>query len=479
MIKVCFDIYLYRNKLFAFNNLTLIMYDLGIIGGGPAGYTAAEHAAKLGMKVILFEEKEVGGVCLNEGCIPTKTLLYSAKLLENARNAAKYGINTENVGFDYPKIITRKNKIVRKLNAGVRAKLNHENITFVNGHASIKEKQEKNIILDHDGTDYQVRFLLICTGSHNITPPISGVDSECIWTSTEALSSKELPQKIAIIGGGVIGIEFAGFFNTLGVEVSVFEMQEEILGNTDKEISRMLREEFTKKGIKFYLDCKVLEIKENEIVFEENGTIQSMETEKILLSVGRKPNTEGLGLENVPVELTYNGGIVVDEHMESTCPNIFAAGDVIGYYMLAHTAVREAEVAVNYIRGEYDGMSHKSIPSIVYTNPEIACVGETEESLTRKNIEYKVLKLPMTFSGRFVAENEGATGLCKILVCPEGQILGVHMLGNSSSEIITLATLALEQGITAERWQKSIFPHPTVSEIIKETLNTFDPETIV
>lgn len=455
------------------------MYDLGIIGGGPAGYTAAEHAAKLGLGVILFEKNKLGGVCLNEGCIPTKTLLYSSKLYENARNASKYGVNIENAAFDYEKIVARKNKIVRKLVAGIRAKLNHENITSISGDAKILNKEEKEIKIESNGEIYSCRNLLVCTGSENIFPPIPGVSPETVWTSREALDSKECPQSIAIIGGGVIGMEFAVFYNALGADVTVVEMQSEILGNMDNEISRTLREECLKKGIKIHVESKVMELRENEIFFEKAGEVQAIKTEKVLLSVGRRPITQGFGLENLDVELHKNGGIIVDEHMQTSVPNVFAAGDVTGFSMLAHTAVREAEVAVNYIRGEYDSMSYKAIPSVVYTNPEVAGVGESEENLQQKNVKYKVFSLPMTFSGRFVAENEGATGLCKILAGEDGRILGIHMLGNPSSEIITLATLALEREITVEQWQKSVFPHPTVSEIIKETLSLFEEEEIL
>ena len=275
---------------------------LGIIGAGPAGYTAAEHAAKAGLKVVLFEKNEVGGVCLNEGCIPTKTLLYSAKLYDNARNSAKYGITIENAAFDYEKIVLRKNKIVRKLVAGVRAKLNHENITIVKACAQILPSENEIFKVESNGEIYSFQNLLICTGSENIFPPISGISPENAWTSREALASKEYPKSIAIIGAGVIGMEFAGFYNSLGADVTLIEMQSEILGNMDKETSRMLREEFVKKGVKFQLESKVLEVRGDEIFFEKNGETQSVRAEKILLSVGRRPNTQGFGLENLALK---------------------------------------------------------------------------------------------------------------------------------------------------------------------------------
>ncbi len=455
------------------------MYDLGIIGGGPAGYTAAGHAAKLGLKVVLFERNELGGVCLNEGCIPTKTFLYSGKLYETTRSLSKYGINIENPAFDYEKMLARKNKVVRKLVAGVRAKLNNEHITIIKGEAKILGKEDKDIKVENNGEIYVFRYLLICSGSENIIPPIPGITKDSVWTSREALCSKEYPESIAIIGGGVIGMEFAVFYNALGVEVTVFEMQDEILPNMDRELSRTMREECMKKGVKFHLKTKVLELKDGELYYEKADEVAFIKAEKVFVSVGRRPNTQGFGLENINVELTKNGGIVVDERMRTSVENVFAAGDVTGYSMFAHTAIREVEVAVNFIRGEYDSMSYRCIPSVVYTNPEVANVGDTEESLLAKNIKYKILRLPMSYSGRFVAENEGVTGLCKILVGEDDKILGIHLLGNPSSEIITLATLALEKEMTIQQWQRSIFPHPTVSEIIRETLYLFEPEKIL
>lgn len=429
--------------------------------------------------MVLFEKNELGGVCLNEGCIPTKTLLYSAKLYENARHAAKYGVQAEGVSVDYGKMAARKSKVVRKLVAGIRAKLNDENITTVKGEAFVAGRGEKEIVLSCGAETYEVRNLLICTGSDNAVPPIPGIADECVWSSREALASKEYPKSIAIIGGGVIGMEFASLYNALGAEVSVVEMQDEILGNMDKEVSRALREELAKKGVAFHLRSKVLELKDGGLFFEKEGAVQAIRAEKVLLSVGRRPCTAGFGLETLGLEMTRNGGVVVDEHMRTSDQNVFAVGDVTGFSMLAHTAVREAEVAVNHISGEYDSMSYRAIPGVVYTNPEVAGVGETEESLNAKEVKYQALRLPMTYSGRFVAENEGTTGLCKVLVGDDDKILGVHLLGNPASEIITTATLAIEQELTVEQWKKCVFPHPTASEILKEAMGLFEDEEVI
>ncbi|MBP7152326.1 dihydrolipoyl dehydrogenase [Porphyromonadaceae sp. NP-X] len=445
------------------------MFDLGIIGGGPAGYSAAERAAVYGLKVVIFEKSEWGGVCLNCGCIPTKAMLYSAKLLENIKEANKYGISVENVSYDYAKIILRKNKIVRKLNAGIRAKLNHENIQMVQGEVYINGEDNDIFSLTANGQQYECCNLLICTGSHNVFPPIKGINPETVWSSTEALDAKDLPSDIVIIGGGVIGIELAAFFNAFDVKVTIIEMLDEILGNMDRQISALLRQEFTKKGIRFFLNSKVLEKNGNEILFENEGQFHSISAGKVLLSVGRKPNISGFGLENLPVEI-LNGGIKINNHCQTSLDHVFAAGDVTGFSMLAHTAVMEAEIAVDYICGKIRETNYSLVPSVVYTFPEVASVGETEESLHTKNQKFKITTLPMSFSGRFVAENEGKNGLCKILSDENGKLLGIHLLGNPASELITTAALAIECGLSVNEWQSCIFPHPTTSEIFKETL---------
>jgi dihydrolipoamide dehydrogenase len=451
------------------------MFDLMIIGGGPAGYVAAERAGHKGLKVLLFEKKAMGGVCLNEGCIPTKTMLYSAKTYENALHGDKYGVFADNVRFDYGKIIGRKNKVVRKLVLGVESKMKANHVTVVEGEAKIRDRSAGGIEVACNGESYYGANLLICTGSEASVPPIPGLieAGDIVVTNREILDLKEQPQSLVVIGGGVIGMEFASFFNSMGTKVTVVEMLPEILGGLDGEISAMLRNIYAKKGIEFHLDAKVIQVDGKRVVFEKDGKTQTVEGERILLSVGRRPVTEGFGLENLNVELEGNG-IKVDEKMRTNIPGVFAAGDVTGFSLFAHTAMREGEVVVNNLTGGNDIMRYHAIPGVVYTNPEVAEVGETEESAQAKGIAYKVAKLPMTYSGRFVAENERGNGLCKILVGEKhGEIIGVHMLGNPCSEMIYGACMAIEQEMTVKEMQEVVFPHPTVSEIIKETLFTF------
>jgi len=459
-------------KCFISHNIKTITmeYDIAIIGGGPAGYNAAERAAANGLKTVLFEKSAIGGVCLNEGCIPTKTMLYSAKILDNIKSASKYGISVENdPSFDLGKIISRKNKTVKKLTAGIKMKLSAHGVLTVQGEASILDEKEGNIRVSCDKEIYSVNYVLLCTGSETIIPPIKGLSEVDFWTSKEALDCKDLPQSLSIIGGGVIGLEFASFFNSLGVKVTVIEMMPEILGVMDKEISAMLRADYSKRGVVFHLETKVIEVASDHVTIEKEGNVSTIDTEKILLSVGRKPIINNIGISNLNIELQRNG-IKVNEFMQTSHPRIYACGDITGYSLLAHTAIREGEVAINHILGIEDRMSYKAIPGVVYTNPEFAGVGKTEEELSANGDKYHVIKLPMAYSGRFVAENELGNGLCKLIIDEEDHIIGCHLLGNPASELIVFASMAIEKGYTVEELRKQIFPHPTVGEIIRESL---------
>ena len=450
-------------------------FDLAIIGGGPAGYVAAERAGKKGLKVVLIEKGELGGVCLNEGCIPTKTLLYSAKIYDNAVASSKYGVETKEVTFDFSKMMARKQKVVKKLVGGVGMKMKEHHVEVIKDSAYIKGRSAEGIAITVGGQEVVATNLLICTGSEAFLPPIPGLGApgDLILTNREILELKERPESLVIIGGGVIGLEFASFYNSLGTKVTIIEMLDEILTGMDREMSEMLRKEYTKKGITFNISAKVTEVIGNEVFFEKGGKTTSVTGEKILVSVGRKPNTAGFGLENIGVELN-RGGIKVDEKMRTNVPNVFAAGDVTGFSLLAHTASREGEVVVNNLTGRNDQMRYNAIPGVVYTNPEFSGVGLTEESAIAQNIEYKVAKLPLAFAGRFIAENEGGSGLCKVLIGAKyGEVLGVHILGNPSGEIIYGASMAIEMEMTIKEMEEVIFPHPTISEIFKETIFSF------
>ncbi len=454
----------------------MVNFDLAIIGGGPAGYVAAERAGAKGLSTILFEKRELGGVCLNEGCIPTKTMLYSAKIYDSAVHGSKYGIKAEGVTFDYGAIVSRKNKIVRKLVLGVAGKMKEHGVTVVKGEAYIKGRSDQGIEITSGEETLTATNLLICTGSEAFVPPIPGVAEagDIVLTNREILALKEKPGSLVVIGGGVIGMEFASYFNSLDTQVTVVEMLPEILGQNDAEIAAMLRAIYAKKGIAFNLSCKVTKLDGHDVYFiDAEGNEQKVTGDRILMSVGRRAVTGGFGLENLGVELD-RGGIKVNEKMQTNIPNVYAAGDVTGFSMLAHTASREGEVVVNNLTGRKDAMRYNAIPGVVYTNPEVASVGLTLDAAKAKGIAARELKLPMAYAGRFVAENEGGEGVCKVVVGEKhGEVLGVHMIGNPSSEIIWGACQAIEQEMTVAELQEVVFPHPTVSEIIKETVFTF------
>ncbi len=459
-------------------------YFLAIIGGGPAGYTAAEKASKAGKDVILFEQNAVGGTCLNVGCIPTKSLLYGAKQYYNATHAQKYGVTAENVAFDFAAMQKRKTIVVRKLVAGIKQRLNNEHCTLVSGFAQVENRTDEMVAISCNGEIYEAENLMICTGSTNFVPLIPGIqDNPAVWDSTDALAATELPKSIIIVGGGVIGMEFATLYHELGVPVTVIEALPTILPNLDQEVVAVLADKYKKAGINILTSTKVESIDGGKVT--ANGEVY--EAEKILISVGRRANLKGLEALN---DLELNrGAIIIDDFGKTNLPNVYACGDVTGKIMLAHVASRQAEVAVGRMLKQIplQRIAYNAIPSVVYTNPEIASVGMTEQQVRDFYTEmegeaglakaggvehfYEVKKLPMTFSGRFMAENEGETGLCKMIVdSRQHTILGVHMIGNPCSEFIGAASVAVRMGYTVPELEQVIFPHPTVSEILHEVL---------
>jgi len=449
-------------------------YDVAIIGGGPAGYLAAERAAQAGLAVVLFEKQSLGGVCLNEGCIPTKTLLYSAKLYQQAKYSEEYGVTAKEVDFDQQKVINRKNKVVKLLVAGVNAKLKKHNVLIINAPAFIKGKVESAFELVADNTSYFSDYLLIASGSQSITPNITGMTealaSGFVLSNKEILQLTTLPESLLIIGGGVIGLEMASYFNSVGVTVTVVEMLPSIGGNLDSEISAFLLKELQKKGIEFKLGFTVKEIADKTIIAVRGEETIKLDTDLVLLAVGRKAVTVDLGLENLSV-YCEKGAIVTDEQLQTNVPRVYAIGDVNGKSMLAHTAYREAEVAVNHILGKFDTMRYEAVPAVIYGLPEVGVVGESEKSAKEKGLDFVVKKLSLRYSGRFIAENEKSDGLCKVLIEKSSQrIIGVHILGSYASEIIYGAALMIESQWNFEDFKELIFPHPTVSEIIRETL---------
>ena len=452
------------------------VYDLIVIGGGPGGYLAAERGAHAGLKTLLFEKRSLGGVCLNEGCIPSKALLNSAKHYEHALHANVYGVSCDNVAIDQKAVVTRKAKVVRTLVAGVKAKMRGAGVTVVMEEATITGKDGANFAVSAKGTTYLGKNLIIATGSSAAVPPIPGVKEllgDYVLTNREVLDLQEIPKNFTVIGGGVIGLEMAAYYAAVGSKVTVIEMLDHIAGATDLEISSMLQKELEAKGVTFLLSTAVKSVELGKVNAEKaNGEKISVAADKVLLSIGRRSNCMGIGLENIGVEI--DRGVPTDTLGRTNVPGVYAIGDVNGHHMLAHTAYREAEVAINTILGKPDNMRYNANPSVIYTQPEIGSVGKTEEECKAKGIEYEVAKLPMVYSGRFVAENEGADGLCKVIVDKKKRnVLGVHLIGAYSGEIIWGAAEMIEMQLRVNDARQIIFPHPTVSEIIRETLWEF------
>lgn len=450
------------------------MYDLIVLGGGPAGYLASERAAHGGMKVALIEKRNVGGVCLNEGCIPSKALLYSAKLKDGAAYGAKYGVVCGDVKIDHAAVIARKNKVVKTLTGGVASTLKGLGVEWIREEGRILERLSGAYAVEVGGSVYEGKRLLIATGAEASMPPIEGLREQFekgfVLTNREILDLTEVPKRLAVIGGGVIGLEMACYYHSAGSAVTVIEMLDQIGGPIDNEIAALLRKSCESKGILIKTGCRVTKIENGAVIYEENGSDQRAECEKALVSIGRIPNTKGIGLENIGL-LLDRGAIVTDDRMQTNQPEVYAAGDVNGRSMLAHTAYREAEVAVNNMLGKPDRMKYHAIPGVIYTNPEVAGVGETELTANQKGIDYTVKTVSMRYSGRYVAENEGGDGICKIIVDNKWKkLIGVHMIANHASEIIWGADALIAKEISVDEIKKIVFPHPTVGEIIREAI---------
>ncbi|MDR1620046.1 MAG: dihydrolipoyl dehydrogenase [Clostridiales bacterium] len=453
-----------------------MLYDLIVLGSGPAGYLAGERAGHAGMRVLCIEGRDIGGVCLNEGCIPTKTLLYSAKIYDNAMHGEKYGV-AATAAIEHGKVLARKNKVVRTLVAGVKSALKANGVTVVNGLGVIKGKTDAGFAVEAAGVTHYGRRLLIATGSTPVVPPIPGVkeglESGFVLTSREALTLADPPGRLVVVGGGVIGLELAAYFHTIGTQVAVVEMLDHIAGETDAELAAILQKGYEKKGMAFYLGARVTAITANSVRFDKCGETTELTADAVLLSVGRRPHIADIGLESLGV-VAERGAILTDKHMQTNIPGVYAAGDVNGVYMLAHAAYREAEVAVNHMIGVRDTMCYDAIPAVIYTNPELACVGETEEAARERGRDVDVVKIPLRFSGRYVAENEGGDGICKLVVDKRTKIIrGAHALCNYSSEFIVAAGMFITLGLKVEDVKKIVFPHPTVAEILREAVFQF------
>ena len=443
-----------------------------IIGGGPGGYVAAIKAAHLGLKAVLVEKDKLGGVCLNKGCIPTKSLISTAEVLNHIQRAGEFGIQVKDYSFDFTAIMKRKDLITRRLSSGVEQLMKANQVRVVRGEGQIIEPGKVEV-LDADGQKeiIKTKNIIIATGSSVMKLPIPGLDVEGVITSDEALSLSELPSRMLIIGGGVVGIEFAGIFRALGVEVTVVEMLPRILLPIDEEIARRLTVSLKRKGIEILTDCKVKEIKKTnqnlEVLVSTSEGEKKLETEKVLLAAGRVPELGNIDVQGLDIELDGRA-IKVDEKMRTNISGIYAVGDVVGKIMLAHVASREGIVAVENISGKEVLMDYKVVPNCVFSMPEVASVGLTEEEARKEIDNIKVSKFPFMANGKALGMGE-TEGMVKIIADGDTlELLGLHILGAHASDLIAEGTLALSMEATAEEIINTIHAHPTLAEAIAE-----------
>ncbi|MGB3799097.1 MAG: dihydrolipoyl dehydrogenase [Lewinella sp.] len=452
-------------------------FDLTIIGSGPGGYVAAIRAAQLGMKVAIVERyNSLGGTCLNVGCIPSKALLDSSEHYHNAHEKfTEHGIDLSDLKVNMPQMIKRKNEVVDQTVKGVQFLMKKNKIEVLYGHGTFTGPKELSVKMN-EGEDQTITSenFIIATGSKPITPGMFNYDKKRVITSTEALNISEVPKSMAIIGGGVIGLELGSVFGRLGTEVDVIELEDRILPTMDKDCSKELTRALKKTGLNFYTSHKVTEVKGGDatasITFEKqsNGEATTKEYDYVLLAMGRRPYTDQLGLDKAGVELDERGRVKVDDHLQTNVSHIYAIGDVIRGAMLAHKAEEEGIYAVEHIAGEKPHVDYNLIPGVVYTWPEVAAVGKTEEELKTEGVKYKSGKFPFKALGRARASTD-IEGMVKVLADAEtDEILGVHMVGARAADMISEAVALMEFRASAEDAARMSHAHPTYTEAFRE-----------
>ncbi len=461
-------------------------FDIIVIGGGPGGYVAAIRASQLGKKTACIESRgALGGTCLNIGCIPSKSLLHSSELFKKANSEFKsLGINTGNISIDITKMMQHKKKSVDTLTKGVEFLFKKNKVNYFKGHGSFLDTNSIEIKLN-DGTKKSIKGknIVVATGSSVLSLPNITIDEKVIVSSTGALSLPKIPKKLIVIGGGYIGLEMGSVWSRLGSQVEVIEYLDHITPGMDKEISDSFLKILKKQGLKFHLSTKVNSVKKNSngAIVEaksKEGDIKKFDADVVLMSVGRKPNTNGLNLKKVGIELDDKGRIRTGKNFDTNIPNIFAIGDVISGPMLAHKAEEEGIAVAEYLAGKYGHVNYDVIPGVVYTSPEVAYVGKTEEELKLKKISYNVGKFPFLANSR-AKINDEADGFVKILADKTtDKILGVHMIGPDVGNMIAEMALAMEFGASAEDVARTCHAHPTLTEAIKEAALAVDKRPI-
>jgi len=445
-------------------------YDIAIIGGGPGGYVAAIYAGKKKTKVALIERGELGGTCLNRGCIPTKTLIHGANLLRAINSAKEFGITAENVSLDWELLQKKTSRIVKTLTSGIQNLLSANKVTVIRGFAKLFDKNTIHISSETGQSTITADNIILATGSVPTLVSIPGHNLQNVITSDQALFLKHIPSSMLIIGGGVIGLEIGYIYNTFGTKITIVEMLPKILPRQDEEVSTELKKHLEKQGIKIYTDSRVREIKEKDgmlqTTFETKDGIETVNSEKVLMATGRTPAVDAFKDLGINIGKT---GVVVDEYLKTNIDNIYAVGDVTGKSMLAHVASHQGITAVKNILGEKQKIDYKAIPSCIYTSPEVASVGMTEQearSIFKDNI--KVGRFPYAASGKAMTLGE-RSGFVKIIAESKyNEILGIHVIGPSATELAAEAGLAIKLECTAEELADTIHAHPTLSEAVME-----------
>ena len=437
--------------------------DIIIIGSGPGGYRTAAYAASKGKTVTIFEEGHLGGTCLNVGCIPTKTFARSAEAAGEMRNAAALGLKAVEPEFSLADIVARKDGIVEQLRQAIAAVLSAPGITFVNAKASFVDDHT----VEAAGEQYTADTIIIATGSTHRSLRLEALDEDMLLTSDTLLSLTSFPRRLCIVGAGVIGMEFASIFRQLGAEVTVVEFLKECIPALDSDIAKRLRKQLEKQGVEFYMQSAVKKIADGCVTFERKGKEQSVEADKVLMAVGRRPVVEGYGLENTSI--VYDArGIAVDDNMQTNVPGVYAIGDVNARMMLAHAATMQGLHVVNHILGIADNIRLDIMPAAIFTNPEAACVGKTEDQLKAEGVEKEVRKKMYRTNGRALAMNE-AEGYIKLCVsATDGTILSCHAFGAHSADIVQEVSALMCKNTTLQELHEMVHIHPTLGEMLQE-----------
>jgi dihydrolipoamide dehydrogenase len=457
-------------------------FDICVIGAGPGGYVSAIRASQLGLKVVIVEGNHLGGICLNWGCIPTKALLRSSEINHLLYNLDNYGFSVDKIKFDFAKIIERSRSVSKKLSTGISALMKKNKIEVIDGFAKFETNKKITISKDNKIVDeIEADYFVIATGARARVLPGFEPDQDKIWTYREAMTPKELPKSILVVGSGAIGIEFASFYRNMGSEVIVIEMAENILPVEDEEISKLARKSFEKQGIKIITSANLKSFKKASdsitATIEVNGKTQEISTQKVIMAIGIVANIENLGLENAKVK-TQNGRIEVSKFMETSQSNIFAIGDVVGAPWLAHKASHEGVIASEFIAskiGKYDPkkihhLIKENIPGCTYSMPQIASIGFTEKKAKELGFKIKVGRFPYMANGKAIAMGE-TEGLIKVIFDEKtSELLGAHMIGAEVTEMIQGFVIAKQAQLTEEDLMQTVFAHPTMSEMMHESV---------